>query len=524
VPKSLPRVSRFQILSTIVSLVVALSGVPIQAASKSTTVSVQKLLKTYASVLSLAENNYADESDSEKMLYDSIRGMLQTLDPHSNFFDPKTYRLFRDDQRGNFFGLGISIGTVNGQPTIMAILAGTPAQRVGLRSGDIIIKIDGGISLGLTRDQVVERLRGPKGSFVRVSIQREGLSELLDFSVNRDVIPQHSVALAFPIRPKLGYLRIDSFTETTEQEIESALANFGSRLEGLVLDLRSNPGGSLQAAIGVADKFLKRGQSVLITKGRLSSANQKYVVPNGTAGSTYPMVILINNDSASAAEIVAGAIQDHDRGLIAGETSFGKGLVQSVFDLSRGTGVALTTAKWYTPSGRLIQRDYTKKSFFDYFNGKGKESRSSEIKYTDSGRAVYGGGGITPDVVLEPQTYATFQSLLLAHAACFTFIRSYNVAHAEAQDGLEVTDKLMQEFRAYLDTKQVLVHPGEFEQNSDFIRRQLRYEYALSRLGLEEAQKIALEGDAQVLKAIDLIPQARVLFSNAEKSVASRRN
>jgi carboxyl-terminal processing protease len=492
----------------------------LQGRSKTSSQDIGKLLKTYTQVLSLAEENYADEVDSEKVLYDSIRSMLQALDPHSNFFDSATYRQFRDGQRGNFYGLGISVAMINGQPTILSTLAGTPARRLGMRSGDIIVKIDGRSSIGLTRRQVVDRLRGPLGTTVRISIQREGIGDLLEFAVVRDVIPQSSIPLAFHIRPKIGYIRIDNFTETTERELEDSLKRLEPGLEGLLLDLRGNPGGSLQAAIGVADKFLKMGQAVLVTKGRLAAANQRYVVPKGAGGGSYAMVVLINRDSASASEIVAGAVQDHDRGLILGETSFGKGLVQSIFELSRGAGVALTTAKWYTPSGRLIQREYDKKSFYDYFNGQGKESKPTEIRRTDRGREVYGGGGITPDVTLRAQSFSLFQAMLLTNASCFNFIRSYNARHPEAGTPFEITDDLLDEFRRYLDTKQVMYQETEFRQNLDFIKRQLRYEYTLARVGFEEAQKIILEADTQVLKGIELLPEAGALFVNTAKSVA----
>jgi carboxyl-terminal processing protease len=511
---------RCSFMALLVVLTASLMDSRLQATPR-TSEDFDKLLKTYAQVLSLAEENYADPVNTEKSLYDSIRGMLQMLDPHSSFFDPKTYRLFRDDQRGNFFGLGISVVNINGQPTIISTLPGTPAHRLGIRSGDIIVKIDGKPSIGLTRNQVVEKLRGPRGTVVQISVQREGIGDLLDFTVARDVIPRHSVPVTVYLRPKTGYIRIEDFTETTEREVEESLRKLGPELEGLILDLRGNPGGALQAAIGVADKFLKQGQDVLLTKGRLASANHRYVVPKG-ASSSYAMVVLINNDSASGSEIVAGAVQDHDRGLILGETSFGKGLVQSVFELSRGAGVALTTARFYTPSGRLIQRDYSRKSYYDYFNEKGKEIQPTEIRRTDSGREVYGGGGIKPDIALPAPSFNSFQSILLSNASFFSFIRSYNARHPEPQLAFEVSDVLLQEFRAYLRSRD-LPWQQPFEQNLEFIKLRLKYEYVLSRIGFEEAQKVFLEGDSQVLKAVELLPQARALFANAGKAIAIRK-
>jgi carboxyl-terminal processing protease len=512
-------------LALLVVVVASLSGGlwggRLQATPRSTE-DVDTLLKTYAQVLSLAEENYADRVDTEKTLYDSIRGMLQTLDPHSSFFDSKTYRQFRDDQRGKFFGVGISLAIINGHPTVVATQPGTPAHRLGVRSGDIVVKINGKPSIGLSREQVAETLRGPRGTLVKVSMQREGLQDLLEFSIVRDVIPQYSVPFAFYFRDKIGYIRIESFTETTQREVEESLRKLGPELQGLVLDLRNNPGGSLQAAIGVADQFLKRGQEVVVTKGRLLSANQHYVVPKGAAGN-YAMVVLINSDSASASEIVAGAVQDHDRGLILGETSFGKGLVQSVFDLSRGAGVALVTAKWYTPSGRLIQRDYTKKSFYDYFNGKGRETKTSEVRRTDSGREVYGGGGIRPDVTMSAPPLNPFQSVLLSNASFFSFIRSYSARHPEPRDGSPASSALADEFKSYLHTREIPFQDEEFAHNLEFVKRQLRYEYTLARVGFEEAQKVVLEGDAQVLKALELLPQAGALFANAEKLMASKK-
>jgi len=325
------------------------------------------------------------------------------------------------------------------------------------------------------------------------------------------------------MKPKVGYIKVDTFTETTEKEISDSLKKLGPDLEGLILDLRSNPGGYLQAAIAVADKFLKNGQDVLVTKGRIPSANHRYPATKGSDGPYYPMVVLINNGSASASEIVAGAIQDHDRGLIVGETSFGKGLVQTVFPLSQGAGVSLTTAKWYTPSGRLIQRDYAHKSYYDYYNNKGKETPPTEIKYTDSGREVPGGGGIIPDVKVEVPKLNKFQTLLLSKSAFFTFVRTYNVSHAAMEKSFDVNDVVLTEFRHFLNSNEIAYQETDFTQDIDFIKRQIRYEYFLSHFTQEEASKVSLEGDPQVTKALEVLPEAKALFQNARKVIASRK-
>jgi carboxyl-terminal processing protease len=510
------------IVIVLTSLAGGFWGNRVQATSKSAE-DVNELLRNYSTVLSIAEDSYADEVDTQKTVYESIRGMLKTLDPHSNFFDPKSFSQFREDQRGNFYGLGITIAIRSGKPTVISPIPGTPAYRLGIRSGDIISRVEGKSTDGLSIQDVVDKLRGPKGTTVNISVQREGISELLEFSIVRDEIPHYSIPFTFFLRPKVGYVRVDTFTETTEKEISDSLKKLGPDLEGLVLDLRSNPGGYLQAAIAVADKFLKNGQDVLVTKGRIPSANHRYPANKGTDGPYYPMVVLINSGSASASEIVAGAIQDHDRGLIVGETSFGKGLVQTVFPLSQGAGVSLTTAKWYTPSGRLIQRDYAHKSYYDYYYSKGKETLPTEIKYTDSGREVPGGGGIIPDIKIEVPKLNKFQTLLLSKSSFFTFIRSYNVSHADSEKTFDVDQAVLTEFRHFLNTKEIAYQETEFVDNMEFIKRQIKYEYFLSHFTQEEAQKVYLEGDPQVARALEVLPEARALFQNARKVVASKK-
>jgi carboxyl-terminal processing protease len=510
------------IVIVLTSLAGGFWGNRVQATSKSAE-DVSELLRNYSEVLSIAEDSYADEVDTQKTVYESIRGMLKTLDPHSNFFDPKSFSQFREDQRGNFYGLGITIAIRSGKPTVISPIPGTPAYRLGIRSGDIISRVEGKSTDGLSIQDVVDKLRGPKGTTVNISVQREGISELLEFSIVRDEIPHYSIPFTFFLRPKVGYVRVDTFTETTEKEISDSLKKLGPDLEGLILDLRSNPGGYLQAAIAVADKFLKNGQDVLVTKGRIPSANHRYPASKGTDGPYYPMVVLINSGSASASEIVAGAIQDHDRGLIVGETSFGKGLVQTVFPLSQGAGVSLTTAKWYTPSGRLIQRDYAHKSYYDYYYSKGKETLPTEIKYTDSGREVPGGGGIIPDIKIEVAKLNKFQTLLLSKSSFFTFIRSYNVSHADSEKTFDVDQAVLTEFRHFLTTKEIAYQETEFVDNMEFIKRQIKYEYFLSHFTQEDAQKVYLEGDPQVARALEVLPEARALFQNARKVVASKK-
>jgi carboxyl-terminal processing protease len=504
------------------SLVGGFWGSRVQATSKPSE-DLNQLIKTYSEVLDIAEENYADTVDAQKTVYDSIRGMLKTLDPHSTFFDPKSFAQFREDQRGNFYGLGITISIRNAKPTVVSPIPGTPAYRLGIRSGDVIVKIEGKSTEGLSIQDVVDQLRGPKGTTVNISVQREGIPELMEFSIVRDEIPHFSIPFTFFLRPRVGYIRIDSFTETTEKEINESLKKLGDDLEGLVLDLRSNPGGYLQAAIAVADRFLKGGQDVLVTKGRLNNANHRYPTPKGTDASNFPMVVLINGGSASASEIVAGAIQDHDRGLIVGETSFGKGLVQTVFPLSQGAGVSLTTAKWYTPSGRLIQRDYSHKSFYDYYYGnKGKDLKPTETRLTDGGREVYGGGGIAPDIKVEIPRLNKFQTLLLSKAAFFMFVRRYNTNHETPEKEFAVNETILNDFRYHLNSSNLEYQEPDFLENLDFIKRQIKYEYVLSHFGQEEAQKVFLAGDPQVAKALEVLPQAKALFSSVRKVMASK--
>src|SRR5258707_6216388 len=374
-------------------------------------------LHAFTGVYSLIEQNYAEKltnDKTDKAIYDgAIPGMLHVLDPHSNFYDPKAFAQMREDQHGKYYGVGMSIQpqpdpTAKGgtKIVVLAPFEGTPSYKAGIRPGDVIMSIDGKSTEGLDSTAVATLLKGPKGTHVSVTMDREGSAKPLVFDLVRDEIPRNSVDLAFQIKPGIGYIHVTNFMETTSREVGDALDKFqaAGELKGLVIDLRSNPGGLLNEAVNMSDKFLQKGQIVVSPRGR-AFPDQVYRAAHGEDGKDkYPIVVIVNRNTASAAEIGSGALQDHDRALIVGETTFGKGLVQTVFQLDYDSALLLTIAKYFTPSGRLIQRDYSNGGFYNYYfpgglaadkNPKANPQNGPE-SHTDTGRAVYGGGGITP--------------------------------------------------------------------------------------------------------------------------------
>lgn len=492
------------------------------AASPSTDSEVNASIKQFTQVYNTVEENYAEPVSADKTIYNgAIPGMLHSLDPHSNFFDPKSYSLLREEQRGKYYGVGMTVGPRNNKVIVIAPFMGTPAYRAGIHPGDIIAAVDGKPTDNMSTSDVADLLKGPKGTTVRITVLREGSDHPLEFAVIRDEIPRYSVDLHFMIKPGIGYMHVSGFQETTEHEVAEALDQMGD-LKGLILDLRQNPGGLLSEGVGVADKFLKKGQLIVSHHGR-SSPEKRYTAAHGNGGKEYPLVVLVNRGTASAAEIVSGAIQDHDRGLIVGETTFGKGLVQTVYPLGENTGLALTTAKYYTPSGRLIQRDYSNVSLYDYYYNRESEenSASREVKLTDGGRTVYGGGGITPDVKLPPLKSNKFQETLLQHYAFFNFAKHYVINHKITQ-GFEVDESVMQEFRKFLDEEKITFTEGEMLENADWVHSSIKSELFVNAFGQEEGLKVHAETDPEVMKALELLPQARALVENAKKIIAER--
>ncbi|HEV8132156.1 MAG TPA: S41 family peptidase [Acidobacteriota bacterium] len=499
-------------------------------------------IKNFTRVLQLVSDNYAQPVNTEELVESGIRGMLHTLDPHSSFFDTRDYNRLQEEQQGKYYGLGITIRAVSpGSGRVVVVeppAPGTPAYKAAIRAGDVITHIRNEPIDDWDTDEVISNLKGPKGTKVDIIIERPGVEHPIPVTVERDEIPMFAIHDAFLLRPRVGYVKIIRFADTTSDELDAALKKMDpATLEGLILDLRNNPGGALNQAIRVTDQFLRQGQVIVSTRNRHGKENE-YKAPNGSSY-RYPMVVLIDRYSASASEILSGALQDHDRALIVGETSFGKALVQTIYSLGDRKGLALTTGRYYTPSDRLIQRDYSG-GFYDYlWNRRENEdnTQKGEVKHTDSGRKVYGGGGIAPDVKFTVEA-KKFQNMLAARDVFFSYAHKLiggevtvaknfrlpekisDLSDAERKqlmDSLAISDAVLNDFKSYLRTKALLFTDADFEQNKEFIKRRLKKEVFDAFFGSREGKKIEVEGDELVQKAIELLPQAKALLQRSEK-------
>ncbi len=496
---------------------------------------VKSSFEEFSRIYNVVAEDYADPVDPDRAIFGStnttlgaIPGMLRTLDPHSNFFDPRAYAQLREDQEGKYYGVGMQIQARPGKmgklvTVVVAPIPGSPAFRAGIRPGDVIARVDGKPTEGLNTSQVAEMLKGPKGTVVHVTVSREGSEELLEFIITRDEISKASLDEAFMIRPGIAYMHIANFNEKTNDELTGALKKLDEKnLQGMILDLRGNPGGLLQEAVQVADHFLEKNQLIVYHYGR-NSAEKRYHATRGDSGNEYPMVVLINRLTASAAEIVSGALQDHDRALVMGEPSFGKGLVQTVYPLSERTGLALTTARYYTPSGRLIQREYSNVSLYDYYyHAADAPPPHSQVRLTDGGREVYGGGGITPDIRVPDPQLTPAQETLLQHGSFFNFSKYYLGIHKTIPRDFQTTDDVLEEFKTFLSKEKIQLTDQDLKDNLDFIKTRIRAQLVAAIFGENEADRIALENDFLIEKALDNMPQAKLLLAKAKKYVASK--
>ena len=534
--KQTPRVLWF-ILSTVLlcTLLGGLYGRQVDATTGGDDSQVKNSLTEFTRVYNVVEQNYADAVDPDRAIYGpsdsnvgAIPGALRSLDPHSNFYDPRAFSLLREDQEGKYYGVGMQIGQRAGKlgklvVFVVAPIPGSPAFRAGLRPDDVIIKVNGQSTDGMDTREVAEKLKGPKGTQVHITVTREGYEQPIEVDITRDEISQQSVDDVFMVKPGIGFIHINRFNENTNDELSEALKKLGDKnLQGLVLDLRNNPGGLLQEAVEVSDHFLEKSQLIVYHYGR-HSQEKRYYTTKGDGGKDYPIVVLINRMTASAAEIVTGALQDHDRALVMGEPSFGKGLVQTVFPLSEHTGLALTTARYYTPSGRLIQRDYNNVSLWDYYyRPEDAPTPHTDVRLTDGGREVYGGGGITPDVKYEEPKLTPTQETLVSHSTFFGFAKYYLGIHKSIPNDFQVNDVVLQEFRSYLGDQKVQLSEQDFNSNLDFIRTRIRLPLVEFIYGTTEASEINVENDPLVEKAVQDMPQASELLAKAKRYVASK--
>jgi carboxyl-terminal processing protease len=495
-------------------------------------------LRVYTAALAAIENEYVEPVDSARLVYGSIDGMLHTLDPHSYFFDPREWTQMRERQEGHYYGLGISIQVIDGDITVTNLFEGSPAYRAGIRRGDVIARIIGQSAKGWTSDQAVAKLKGPKGTTVDISLRRPGVDKLIDLTVERDEINITTVRTAFMLAPGTGYIRLQDFSDTTDQEVGEALKKLSAEgAQRLILDLRDNPGGPLDQAIAVSNRFLKLGQMIVYTRGRIPNSDVDYhALKQGDTD--LPLIVLVNRNSASASEIVSGAMQDHDRGLVVGETTFGKALVQSVSALSEGTALALTTAHYFTPSGRMIQRPWDG-SFDEYSTYSMRDQNgarphpASELKYTDGGRKVYGGGGIEPDHfipgLIEGFNPSRFSRLLVAHGVFVGFAERFaregdtsqaaksGAVHKVAR-GWVVTDAIVNELKQYIASLHITIDENAFRSDLAFLTAEMRYEIDNDLFGNEEARRNMSRVDPQAQAALSLFDDARRLLQMPKKA------
>ncbi|HEU4509411.1 MAG TPA: S41 family peptidase [Pyrinomonadaceae bacterium] len=524
---------------------------------------VDEIEKDYNEAVATITQNYSGDIDHEKATQAAIQGMLSTLDPHSAYFPYSEFKKLKEDQDSRFYGIGVTIVRHYDGVYVQSAVDGTPAAKLGLRYGDRILEVDGKDAREWTSDQVSKNVRGALGDPVTIKVERAGSEAPLYFTIVRDAVPLPTIRNSYMIRPGTGYIGLTGgFQRSSDEELSKAMKRLQEQgMRQLILDLRNNPGGLLDQAIDVASEFLPRGQTVVSVKGRTEYSEPIVYKSTGSDPATLPLVILINRNSASASEIVAGAIQDHGRGLIVGETSFGKGLVQRIFQLPFQTGLTLTTARYYTPYGRSLQRDYSSGSLYDYYTRHEAENppaanapRSIETPLpvaspspqqphsgppveTAVGRVFYGGGGITPDIEVK-EAVNTPQRLRLAEAA-FQFTRhlaagvvpgfeSYRIEKVQYGKNAKptdypITDRVVEAFRNFVRTKPELHVPITLiDEELEFAKLRLRQEIVTAAFSNDAGARVALDSDAQVLRALEVLPEAKRLADSTHNGGISR--
>ncbi len=543
--------SRVTILAAAV-LVVALSatagvffGDAPEPSTPSKEMADEPIVQSYVQAMDLIEENYVTTPDKYRLMRGAVLEMLHTLDPHSGFFDRREFSEMQDEQSSRFYGIGVTVNQRNGRIYVLGVSPGRPAEKAGLRYGDAIIAVNGKSAKDWDQSDALKHVRGEPGTNVELTIERAGESNPLTVTLERDEVPFPSVRNSFMLRPDVGYIGLTGgFNQDTTDELRAAVERLKKDgMTGLVLDLRDNPGGLLRQAIQVAEMFLPSGLEIVSVRGREDRLSPQIYRSDNSEPETMPMVVLINEETASASEIVAGAMQDRGRAWIVGEESFGKGLVQTVFRLRMGTGLTLTTGKYFTPSGRLIQRPYDNLGIYDYFYARRERAQNTKSAgkqpiptatpnngdkfYTSTGHEVYGGGGIKPDTTVPSQPEnirlrdACFEFTRLLVAGAIPYFPEYRVKKTESDHRLRgnefpVTDQVIATFREFLRVRPELqIKESQVSKHMDYVRRRIRAEIITAAYGTEVAEQFLLESDEQTIRALTELPKAKQLSDQA---------
>ncbi len=522
----------WRIAATVLFLIALIVGATVGDRLLAVSNEARDHIRVYTELVQVAHERYGAEVEYKQLVFASIQGLLRTLDPHTSFLGPRAYTGMREKQQSSFFGLGILVSSRNGMLTVVNPIEGTPAARLGIRAGDVISSIEGEPTETMTVDEAVSRLKGPKDTQVNIEISRRGLPKPLKMTVTRAEIPQTTVRYSHMLDDKTGYIWLTDFNRSSGQEMEDAIRDLKDQgMVQLIFDLRNNGGGLLDQAIEIADLLVPRNTLIVETRGRDQREIQPFSASGVGADLDLPVIVLVNRGTASASEIVSGAIQDHDMGLVVGTPTWGKGLVQTVYTLSYGAGLALTTAKYYTPSGRLIQRDYS--DYYDYVTADTSDfladlestengSTTHPIFFTDLGREVRGGGGITPDYIVEPDTLNTFEQFLLARNAFVNFAVDYIASHEIPGPQWRPEPEMLDEFERWLieeelaTAEEVSEHLGEAESHR-YLETMIRSEVLHSEFGRADQHRAIAEADKMIQEALRLFDRAGELRAQRER-------
>lgn len=459
---------------------------------------LEQALKRFVDVLVIASREGADPVDSEQAIYQgAIPGMLRRLDPHSVFFDPGQLEQLKAMEHSEQKGFGSVLSILPGRVIVLQALAGTPSAKAGLSPGDEILAVNNVALNRLTPDQLMEFLSAARQQTVHLDVRRPGNARLLQFTLNPELVQAPSVDRAFMLKPGIGFIRVSSFDPQTGKQLKQAIETLGgARLNGLVLDLRNNPGGVVQAAFESAALFLKPGQKILSVKGRHAKKDEEVDVPKTASPYVFPLAVLVNAKTASASEILSGALQDHDRAVIVGEPSYGKGLVQNVLPLSGNTAVALTIAFYYTPSGRSIQKPLR--------SGQLSVEVSKETYRTDAGRTVMGGGGIQPDVIVGPEAQTQLRIALDASGILTNFATEYTHRNKIGAD-FHVTPVILDDFQVFASEHGIQPAVSEWIREREWVQSRLEQEILNQGVSIEKGDEVEAKRDPQVRRALEEI-------------------